>query len=90
MSSVTSFGATLVDQAFLQLTFMWPLIVASKTGKCFVTLSDVKPDHVANLLLSMALVHVVVVGLKAAAWKYCISSAVVVFSYALRMYCVLV
>ena len=51
--------------------------MASDLGKCFLTICAVNPGHDAKKPASMALHHVDIVGLNAAAWRKVIRFGIV-------------
>ena len=77
------FGACGSDPA--QVFFMWPLAVAVDGGRCLWTASVVRPGYDEKLWLLMALIHVDGGGLNAHRWRNCISLALELVMYALRV-----
>ena len=59
------------------ICFWWPLAVANALGRCFLTMFEVSPGQEAKYPASMALHHVLIVGLNAAAWRKAISFGMV-------------
>ena len=68
-------GVVRVDRTPAGVFFMWPFAVAVESGRYRRTASAVRPGHVANWLLWMALIQVDGGGLKAHWWRNWISLA---------------
>ena len=85
-NSVLIFSLVLLIPYFF--LFVWPLSVAgAKSGRSFCTDSAVNPGHVENYLFLIIFRSVFLGGVNADWWRYFISSALGVMTYALYAMC---